>query len=332
MPHEPKPNEIIPTDESDRAVDAFEQVLRRYGIEVAPGSLLEHSCLLLKRQRDLNEAAALGTRTPITEQFRTELQDALGIMSLVRLVVRHVGHADFERLVPHLRLLNLGSALQTLPADYMDKASNKLFELRIGLAAMTSGRDVLVDDPEASSGGDNPDVIATMMDNRRWGFACKVINGDAPMTLYQNIEKGVDQIERSDCDVGVVVVGLKNRLPHDAVFPVIDKAQDRIVVGAHFDWENAGNAMAHACAERFSAMKQHVGVEVYTETFRGKKAVPAVVGAMEAATASVVEGSELPVPTLIAFLQVDQVVDLPVDVLGVLAALNVGWQNKDLPA
>lgn len=328
MPHTPKPDEIIPTDDADRAVDAFERILHQHGIEIEGGSLLEDSCLLLKRQRDLHESAARGDRTPVTEEFRLELQAAIGIMAAVRLIVRHAEHPDFNQLVPHLRLLNRGSVLQTLPADYIDKASNKLFELRVALAAMGTGQDVRLDDPDSSSGGDNPDVIARMLDGRRWGFACKVINGDAPMTLFQNIEKGVDQIERSDCDVGLVVVSLKNRLPHDEVFPVLERDSDRIVVGAHVLWENARDAMADACAIRFARMKEHVGIGHYADVFRARKSLPAVAGAMEAVTASVVDGSDLPVLTLISFLQVDPAVPLsPLDLVAV-DALHKGWQNR----
>ncbi len=328
MSHTPKPNEVIVTDDADQAVDAFEQILGRHGIEIEKGSLLEHSCLLLKRQRDLNESAALGDQTPITEQLYQELQEAIGIMAPVRLIVRHAAHPDFGQLVPHLRLLNQGSVLQTLPANYMDKASNKLFELRVALAAMGTGQAILVDNPDTSSGGGNPDVLARMADGRRWGFACKVINGDAPMSLFQNIEKGVAQVECSDCDVGLVVGSLKNRLPHDEVFPVLERHQDRIVVGAHLDWKNARDAMSRACAEKFAAMREHVGLTQYASTFEGKKALPYVVGAMEAVTASVIEGADLPVLTLVSFLHVETLDRPPVAVLDVLIALNEGWQNR----
>ncbi|MEQ1735829.1 MAG: hypothetical protein ABL886_05455 [Rhodoglobus sp.] len=328
MAHTPKPNEIILADDADRAVDAFEQVLGRHGIEIRKGSLLEHSCLLLKRQRDLAERAASDSQTPITMQFRRELQEATGIMAPVRLIVRHAEHPDFGQLVPHLKLLNEGSVLQTLPADYMDKASNKLFELRIALAAMGTGREILVDDPDTSSGGNNPDVLARMLDGLRWGFACKVINGDAPMTLFENIEKGVDQIERSDCDVGLVLLSLKNRLPHEEIFPVLETHKDGIVVGAHLEWENARNAMSRAFNTRLAAMIEHAGADHYVRLFKGKKALPAVACALEAVTASFIEGVELPVQTVISFLHVAFVVPLPDEVLAVLVDLGDGWQNK----
>jgi len=38
---------------------------------------------------------------------------------------------------------------------------------------------------------------------------------DSPQTFLQNIRKGVDQIQRSNAEKGIVVISLKNQLPHD---------------------------------------------------------------------------------------------------------------------
>jgi hypothetical protein len=242
--------------------------------------------------------------------------------------VRHAGHTDFAQLVPHLRLLNHGSALQNLPAGWDDKVSNKLFELRFALACMRGGTELLVDDPDASSGGTNPDVIARMLQRKRWGFACKVISGDAPMTLFERIEEGVEQIERSPCDVGVVAISMKNRMPNDVLFPVLEEHEDRIVIGAHVEWQQVQELMSAAWRERFEAMRSHVGVAELARIFEGKKAIPAVMCAMETVTAVVHPDFELPMLMLLSFLHVESMAELSVDHLEVLVSLSKGWQNK----
>jgi len=65
-----------------------------------------------------------------------------------------------------------------------------------------------------SAGGKNPDVIAHL-DGVRWAFACKVMHSDSPKTFLDRVEEGIDQIDRSDAAKGIVVISLKNLLPHE---------------------------------------------------------------------------------------------------------------------
>ncbi len=75
------------------------------------------------------------------------------------MIVKSEDLPDLGGMIPHLALLNAGSFLQNTRALTNDQASNKLFELLIGLAALNiPNTKVELDDPDHSK-GDNPDVV-----------------------------------------------------------------------------------------------------------------------------------------------------------------------------
>lgn len=98
-------------------------------------------------------------------------------------------------------------------------SADKVIELYWGCLCLLAGMTVELDDPFTSSGGSNPDVIGTAKDGTRWAFAIKTLaEVPAPETaaknLRANIEKACQQIDRADCDKGMVVINLKNVLDH----------------------------------------------------------------------------------------------------------------------
>ncbi|AOO79650.1 hypothetical protein [Bosea vaviloviae] len=101
-------------------------------------------------------------------------------------------------------------------------SADKVIELYWACLCILADMSVEIDDPEASSGGRNPDVIATAADGTRWAFALKTLArvphpATAAKNLMCNIKKACEQIERAECDKGIVVVNLKNVLDHDAL-------------------------------------------------------------------------------------------------------------------
>lgn len=98
-------------------------------------------------------------------------------------------------------------------------SADKVIELYWACLCLLANMSVELDDPFASSGGRNPDVIATAADGTRWAFALKTLSevsqpARAAKNLVDNIEKAAKQIERAGCDKGMVVVNLKNVLDH----------------------------------------------------------------------------------------------------------------------
>lgn len=98
-------------------------------------------------------------------------------------------------------------------------SADKVIELYWGCLCILAGMEVELDDPFESSGGQNPDVIATATDGTRWAFAIKTLADVAKPTtaaknLRANIEKACQQIERASCDKAMVVVNMKNVLDH----------------------------------------------------------------------------------------------------------------------
>jgi hypothetical protein len=132
-------------------------------------------------------------------------------------------------LTPHLKLLaetcytgqNVANARWDKKGDVAREqgSADKVIELYWACLCLLSEMSVAIDDPISSSGGLNPDVIATAVDGTRWAFALKTLSevpqsATAAKNLVRNIEKGSEQIRRASCDKGMVVVNLKNVLDH----------------------------------------------------------------------------------------------------------------------
>lgn len=101
-------------------------------------------------------------------------------------------------------------------------SADKVIELYWGCLCLLAGmRAIEMDDPAASSGGKNPDVIATAADGTRWAFAIKTLAetkaANVPKNLTDRLDEALEQIERAECDRGIAVINLKNVLDHNAL-------------------------------------------------------------------------------------------------------------------
>jgi hypothetical protein len=212
-------------------------------------------------------------------------------------------HADFDQLVPHLRKLNEGQVPQNSPSGILDKVSPKLFELLIALGAMQIGNHMELDDPDHSSGGDNPDVLITV-DGVRYGLACKALIGRSTEALVQNLVKGIDQIERSPAEIGFIVVNVKDLINHNVCWPAPQDLE--FPEGTDFDavaWPDITPVLSYLNGlgtKRVLDMERSIGVHGVHKMFRGKKAVPVVVHFLHTATAIV--GPAGPVATSVLYL------------------------------
>jgi hypothetical protein len=192
----------------------LEALLKTHRLSIAPGSAFEAAVLTAMQIREWKRSAyTIGTGADVRSHYRA----MFGVQELASLIVSVRNHANFNNLIPHLRLLSRGSALQNTKSRGNDEATNKLFELLVACLLMQFADEVELDDPTRSTGS-NPDVLATIA-GRRWGFACKVLHSIHPEGFLEHVRKGVAQIERSPAQVGVVVFNLKNVLPHDELWP-----------------------------------------------------------------------------------------------------------------
>ena len=199
------------------AVEQFEQILFRSGIEIISGSPLEAICLnLLELERGQEHPNMSGKM----EDLRLAYRSALGFHDILRRIVRLGAHPNFHVFLDHIRLLNTTGTLAQNVAAPTDQIAAKIFELLIGLICLEVGTDVRLDGP-VKSYGDNPDVIVNI-GGRTWGFACKVLGGYSPITMFERLEEGVKQIDRSSAEIGCVVFNLKNQIDHDETWPILN--------------------------------------------------------------------------------------------------------------
>jgi hypothetical protein len=296
--------------DNEHLVDRFEALLGRYGIAIAIGSELERVCLEVRHLLDLNSQPLEASN----KDLRGPLRDALGLHHFAKMVFKSETQSGFGEILAHLKLLNRGSALQNTRSKANDQASNKLFELLVGMAALSiANTTVELDHPDHSK-GDNPDVLVTL-NSRTWGLACKVPNGSSDMSLFENIEKGVEQIENSKATRGAVVINFKNTIPHDDIFPILGRDDNGdLLIPVYTDLDYPKGLLCHYVTRRCADMQAHVGTDELRKLFAGKKAVPIalvvvqeVVAAVDPIVAAVATNTGVPVqsrPTFLGFLQV----------------------------
>src|SRR5258708_56894 len=56
-----------------------------------------------------------------------------------------------------------------------------------------------------------------------WAFACKVMTGASPKSLFDRTLEGTRQIKRSTAERGCVIVNLKNRFDHRGFWPILNE-------------------------------------------------------------------------------------------------------------
>src|SRR5437667_6896171 len=195
---------------------ALEGLLAKHGIAILPGSAFEQHVLSVLH---LVHRKSVGGIRAEDEDIRPLYRTLIGVHELAALLLEIQDSPQFASLVPHLRLLNEGNVLQNSPSSGSDQATNKLFELYMGAVALQCGEDIALDNPFGSA-GNNPDVLITIGGERRWGIACKVLHGLSAEGFVEHLVKGLEQIDRSPAEVGVVAFNLKDILPHDEIWPL----------------------------------------------------------------------------------------------------------------
>lgn len=248
--------------EGQNLVLAFEDLLSKNGINISQSSDLESKFLSVFdvlfhfEERD---------RLDPQGDYRSLFRDFSALYDLSLKVLSVQSHSDFEQLLPHLKKLNECSIAQNERSKITDQDANKIIELYIAALCMRICKKISLDHPQ-SSVGDNPDVIAEI-DGSNWGFACKTIHTKNSQTIYENLEKAIDQIEKSRSITGIPVINLKNIVNHEVIwpvghtFPIVDEPSS-------FLWSDINSIR--------ESLLNDIGVDELRRLFVGKKALPGV--------------------------------------------------------
>lgn len=248
--------------EGQSLIISFEELLTNNGIRISKDCDLESKFLSVfdvlfnfeKRER-LNQE----------EDYRALFRDFAALYDLSLKILSVQTHKNFEQLIPHLEKLNTCSIAQNSKSLITDQDANKIIELYLASLCMRFCNKIDLDHPH-NSNGNNPDVIADI-NGQNWGFACKTIHSTNSQTIFENIEKAIDQIEKSISKTGISVINLKNVINHDAIWPAGKTFQtlDEPLSYLRFDIKSI-----------YESLLSDIGIDKLKSLFIGKKSLPGI--------------------------------------------------------
>lgn len=255
--------------DAEKLVSDFADVLKSHGIEIVCNSELERLCLNIIDVLEKHLKPQL--RDPKAD-IRIQFREYTGMQDLMVKIVKAKDNPHFQQLIPHLQKLNIANPLQNTQTSIRNQENNKIFELFIATLCLgLNTEEILVDNPNQSK-GDNPDVIATIGE-KMWGFGCKSLHSSHPQTIFENIEKAVDQIEKAPAQVGIPVLNIKNLVDHDKFWPIVEDGEEP-EFGAFLDINIPTSMMYSFIQQIHQELVNHVGEENLKEVFKNKKAQP----------------------------------------------------------
>jgi len=210
-----------PFDTSEQLIFDFETLLRDNGLVIKKDSDLEKISFAILETNSKHKKEIIHDNNI---DIRALFSDIAGLVDIVGKIVKNRTHPDFKQLLPHLEVLNkAGTAVLTTKSKITDDGNNKLMELYIALLCMRFATNIRLDDPN-NSRGDNPDIMFKYRNNE-WAIACKALHSAKEKTLYDTIEKGTEQINRSNADKGLVVVNFKNIIDRNQIWPLLNEEE-----------------------------------------------------------------------------------------------------------
>jgi hypothetical protein len=210
-----------PFDTSEKLIFDFETLLKNNGLKIQKNSDLEKiSFAILETNAKFKKEITHDNKIDIRDLF----SEVAGLVEIVSKIVKNNTHTDFKQIIPHLELLNkAGSAVLTTRSKITDDGNNKLMELYIALLCMSFATNIRLDNPNNSK-GDNPDIMFSFRD-QEWAIACKALHAAKVKTLFDTIEKGTEQINRSKADRGLVIVNFKNIINRNQIWPILNEGE-----------------------------------------------------------------------------------------------------------
>ncbi len=253
---------IVLLKDAMQTVDDFERLLDSNGISVPANASTGADMLsiwnILKCIRNGFSGAP--------DDLRKEYTAGMAIHDMAAKVLAVENHPDFKQIVPHLKML-MGGAVHLTEEPTYNSADvyNKLIEAYWACLLMANDVNVEIDDPKNSTGF-NPDVIAKDAYKSR-AYAFKTIRSPYTQSLLEHLKKGVDQIERSPADEGIVAFQLTPRIIDSDLWPK---------GGAYIDWRVPAAKAVDLLVKMISKIVIENGQPAVDAVFAGKKAVGAV--------------------------------------------------------
>lgn len=317
--------EMYSFEQATQRFEAFESFLLENGIRIKPESELERLCLSIYDVLYKHNVPA--SQDPNAD-IRPLLRDILGMNALIHKILKVKDCPTVKTIVAHLDLLNQGNPLQNVLTPVTDQASNKIFELLIACAFMIHATDVELEDPYVSK-GDNPDVLGSLCDYR-FGIACKVAHALKGKTIFDTIEKGVNQIERSPAEVGVVIINVKNIINHDNYWTITNqqewKSGAEPLFSGYKDYKYARDLLIQEVNSIADIVFEAVAANDLKELFNGKKSIPVLLFFVSTAIGTVIGGK--PLPSSLGFLRMFTIDSISSNESRLIKLLNDGLQYR----
>ena len=320
--------ELFTLDAIAKSISDFEALLRIKQKQLPAGSSIEAAGLAALEMLEVYNG---NVKSNPSQDHRNEWREAVALADMLRKVLSVDGHPCFAELWPHLLLL-LGKSNIALNVwnPSIDADANKVFELYMALILARLTSSVELDHPKHSSGGKNPDVIAEL-DGSSWAFACKVMHSKSPKSLLDRVRDGIDQIEACNAKHGIVVISLKNLIPHEAFWESMPKSDIWDLLVARPSQSVIGATML----QEWCATAQQQILKVFTDPekdfralFTGKKAIPAVLLHLcTTVSASVDDKPSFHFLRMFGTLNVDPLTE---EVLAILEKLNRSLHNRSV--
>ena len=241
-------------------IDKFEALMSQEGIsiprllETGADMMSVWSLLKLVRQ-DFSGTA---------DEIRPTFTAAVGAHDLAAKVLEVSGHPDFNKLLPHLQMLNNGVVHLFEEPSATSDTYNKLVELYWACLCMSLGHRIDLDHPQRSR-GTNPDVITLdQKGDAAHGYAFKTVRSLYTQSVYEHIVKGIDQIERSPAREGIVALHLTPRIAKAGFWPT---------GGYYQDWRPVAWQIVGELQKAVTSVVEDNGQATIDSLFKGKKAV-----------------------------------------------------------
>jgi hypothetical protein len=212
---------------ANAVADTFLDLLAQRGITPVRGGKLEDEFLSVT---ELLDAWRKPQQVQQAAKEKEIIRNAAGVHDFAAKVLAARKTPEFGQFDEHLKLIGTSKLRTTLSQvtenDPLDDAARKLVELYVACLAVHCGEDIRLDHP-TNAKGDNPDILLSYRE-RTWALAIKTPSSRHGQTIFENIKKAGEQIERSAADNGMVVLNVKNIIDHDALwngsFAILDDA------------------------------------------------------------------------------------------------------------
>lgn len=253
---------LVKLKDALRTVDQFEELLSEKGISIPANPSTGADMLPIWNILQQIRSGFRGIPDELQDQYAA----GIAVHDMAAKVLAAKAHADFDALLPHLQMLANGAVHLTQEPPGNADVYNKLIEIYWACLLMANGVNVALDHPTHST-GDNPDVIALENSSPARAYAFKTVRSPHTQSLLEHLEKGVDQIERSKANEGIVALHLTPRILKADLWPKNSY---------YIDWQYPASAAVVHLHKMISQIVMDNGQADVDAIFAGKKAVGTV--------------------------------------------------------